>query len=556
MAKLNLYLTKEQSVRNDAGNTGTGKDRHSPVGLYGGNIYRCLLKPDVPNWTELGIYQVISATLWRKSTSEIHVAIGGSPQVRYQALTAAFSEGGGSADGPNGVGALWSTSAPTVYPGPTASGTTYGSGTQSTADAHWTGTDITGYFESIAPATVLKSDGVTPCGGNTNYGLREFSGDPTSAAKTIEFSSRRADSSAVGYVELVYSTNHPPSAPTVVYLAPKSADDDPAVGSSPALIGSADGKTVSVRWTQNDADIGDYTAARQHQFYADGATDGTPGTALKDVTITSTGSPTSGTDTIAGLSARTLLRHRMRTKDNNGAWGAWTLLANGEIQTAYRSSAPANPYFQVTTTTSPLIAGSINSADAGDTVTGYEVVVSQSGVAGGTVNLWAAGSGGGNIFGNPTRAQLNYAGVQLNPGDSFQYRHRIYGRDGAVGDWSSWISVTMLSVTGPTAMSPVDRNTKILSPVAALTIADAAVFDRYQFRIYRAGALIYDSGVVTVGSTTTVSPAIPAGIANFGDALTWDAAIRHTGNSALDPASPAYLIQIDTLPSTALTASS
>ena len=369
--------------------------------------------------------------------------------------------------------------------------------------------------------------------------------DESGGSSTISFES--VNGSYKPRIVVTVNTDTAPNAPTIATPAPTSG--------TPTTVASTTGRAVAVQWTQSDPDRGDTTSSVQIQVYPNASTDGAPGTALVDVTTALSGSPTTGTITVTIplANARTQLRLRVRTKDKAGTWGAWTSLTNGRFQTAFTSLAPANPYFQNTTTNQPAIAGSISSADAGDYATQYEVQAYQDNVGGGSITAYAPGPQ--PIGGSPTRAQLAYQGIPVNAGDTLRWRHRIYGRDGVAGAWSSYMYVTFVTVTGPTGLSPTDRNTKILSLTPTITIGNVSNYDRYRIRFYRAGGLVFDSGVVTVASTATTAYVMAAGVAQWGDQLTYDCAIRITGNSALDPASPQYPIQFDTLPATTLAVS-
>lgn len=516
-------------------NQGNGRGNYLVVGPTSGDRNRVVLQFDA-NWA--GGFSVAEALL------DLTVDDGCFTQGPNVALHVkripngtTFLEGNKGAGG-DSCGAF--TDNGVVYPGPTTVAThqvDYNPGVQ----------PVTGQRVSI-DLTAMVQDCFAD--GDSSVRVMLLAGtvaaaNEDNANNLVVFASSEQAAGVRPALQVRLVDNRAPTAPTVTM--PES------VAGTPPKVASYSGGLVPVTWVQHDADRDDYTAARQHQFYASSATDGTPGTPLKDVTIDSPSRPVRGTDEVSTGQTRRQMRERSRTRDNHGAWGAWSSLADALIQTAYKPRQPSNPYFQNTTTTSPVIAGSINSADPLDTVSGYEVEVYKDQVAGGSITMWAPGRL--DIGGSPTRAQVTYGGLTINVGDKLRWRHRIYNRDNVPGDWSPFMYRTFYASTGPTAMSPTDTSTKQLSRTPTLTIADAANFDRYQWRLYRAGALIYDSGVTSIASTNSTGVAVPSGYANWGDLLTWDAAIRHTGNSALEAFSPQYSFYIDTLPSTTLAVS-
>ena len=278
----------------------------------------------------------------------------------------------------------------------------------------------------------------------------------------------------------------------------------------------------------------------------------TGGTLKLDLTKvpTSSGPPNAYTVKATGLAARTAYRKRLRTRDDKGHWGAWTNLANGYIQTAYAVGLPLNPLMQ-STPDSPHVFGTINTLDASDFVTGWEGEFYLDNPDGSTTTLWAPGMQA--IGGSSTRSDVTYAGAALNVGQTVRWRHRHQNRDGITGDWSPFYSTVITAQTGPTTMSPADTSTKLLTRTPTFTIGDAAAFTSYRYRIYRSGATVYDSGTVTVGSTTSVTPSVPSGVLSWGDGASgemgWDAQVRG------ETYSPVRAFRVNSLPSTILIAS-
>ena len=526
---------KEQSTGHFPANYGNGNDDHSPIGLYTIALYRDFLH-FAEDWS--GVYQIQKAVLRLTTTTEVHVAFGGTPRIVIDRLTGSFSQGGGSEGS-------WTTTT-TVHPGPSATGSGEAdSGTITTGHQRTVDITITALIEAIAPSSVLDHTG-SPCPNLTNYGLRIESYDEASTGRTTEFYSRRSSSGYRPQVILTYSDNRPPAQPVVTDIAGAvSGTSDPVIVGSPA----ADELDLISSFVDPDGD--DFSGDAQVQVFADGATDATPGVALVDIhASTSQGSDNSVTAYTPGVPKRQTLRSRLRLQDARGAWSAWSSLSDplARFRTAYSIGAPTNAFMQ-TDPTAPHIYGSLNSGDPADYISSWEGEFYQD-TSGGAVTLWAPGVTG--IGGTPTRSDITYGGTALNPGDVVRWRQRHYNQDGVPGAWSSYVNTTMATSTGPTTMTPSDVSTKLTTRTPTLTIGNAVNFDRYQYRIYRGGAIIYDSGVVTVGTTASVSPVVPAGYLTWGDTLTWDAVIRPTGNTVLDPFSPQRGMQVDSLPTTAL----
>lgn len=199
----------------DSADMGAGNDHHLGVGLLSGGNYlaRFELKLNMPDWTGLGITKITSCTLKLRARSA-HSSIGGTPRFYLRRLTAAFTEGThGGQGGGDPASETWSSSNAEVYPGSanTATGEIDTGALGSVSAGDVVSVDITPFLEKWAPATVLKSDGVTPCEGVTNNGIVTISFDTGSSSRYIEFDSQEGGTSP--YATLVYVANLAPSPP-------------------------------------------------------------------------------------------------------------------------------------------------------------------------------------------------------------------------------------------------------------------------------------------------------------------------------------------------------
>lgn len=538
--------TKEQSVADFGGNNrGSGNDLHAPVGLSAGNLFRELQRFD-HDWS--GVYQIEKAELILTRTGGVHVAFGGSPRIQGRRVTAEWSENGGGENS-------WSASASTHWGNKPS---TSGSGVadlalQATGADGTSKLDVTDIMEAVAPASVLKRNG-QPCGGNTNRGIELRSFDEGSSSRTTEFYTRRAAAARRPQIKLTFSDNAPPLAPTVT---------SPVGTTDAAVIGTASGTEDTTSFGYSDPD-GDAIALVQLQYYDAFATDDESGniiagTLMRDtggVTPTPLGAQSAYSRTVTSLPAKTSMRKRLRAQDARGRWGPWTRLSEGFIRTAYRPGVPSNPVMQ-TTPDRPHIYGTL---DGPGTISGWEGEFYRD-TTSGRITLWAPGMQ--DIGGSPTRSDVEYQGTTLNPGDVVRWKHRHRNEDGVVGDWSPEYSTTIREQIGPT-ITPADTGTKLLSRTAQITITFPQASDGYGYRLYRGGALVHDSGLVVIGSASSVNVNLPtvsgAPVATWCDELEIEAAARPTGSgaalgSASAPWSPRSGLRINCLPTTSLTVS-
>lgn len=540
MASRTWACTKEQSIASLGGNKGSGEDAHAPVGLYSGNTFRELLDFDV-DFT--GAYRILRATLVLRRSGQTHIARGGSPRAIARRITSAWTQDGGGENS-------WSSSASTVWDGPTVAGAVCDSGALGTGDDNgYDRIDVTEIVEAWAPSTVLKSNGQAGSGTSSDRrGIRVASYDEGSATRTTEWFSRRASpASRRPVIEFDYDDNRPPLAPTIT--SPVGSTDAELV---PTYAGTGD----ITAFLFSDEDATDHCVAVQVQYYGSGATDEAPGTVVVDTGAAApspSGPLNAFTVTVTGLPARTAMRKRVRTMDQRGAWGAWTSLAAGYVKTAYIPGAPLNDSMQ-TTPVEPHIYGTINSLDTGDSLTGWAGEFYLDNSDGTSTVLWASGFVG---IGGGTRSDVIYGQSNLSAGMVVRWRHRQWNRDGVGGDWSGWHWTTIESQVGPT-ITPADTGTKLTSRTGSVTLTFAASSDGYAIRLFRGDERIYPPGTadvtVTIAAASSASVALPAGYVNWGETIGIEAAGRIAGTGVLGDWSPRSFLYVDALPSTTITA--
>lgn len=524
MATRTLKLNKviALALTSSGGEYGNGQEQHLSVGYWSGWRYRALLASDAaPNWD--GFYQLQKAELKLKVTS-VHVGIGGSARTIIRRITESWNDGTGGSEGswgPAATGADW--------PGPATTGTNAVDKAWSSPSAgDYVKVDVTQLIRAVLPASVLDDNG-NPGGGQTWRGLRLASYDEDAASRTIEFSSDKG--SFTPELIFTYDDNQPPLAPT---------DLVPLDGSVEA---SSTGKQARIAGTFRDNDGTDYLLGLHVQVHADTTTDaqlagGSPpdpvaeyqdaayGALLGEplefsVTFGSgvfpAGGAGSGYPGAQYLPQRTWLRYRVRCMDQEGAWGAWSTVDDHRFRTNAKPS--------ITTLTAstdsrvPDFSGTLVDPDPGSYITAAEVEVYYTPPGGSTVTLMATGKQA--VGGTSTRATIGYSSTvlpQLEYGQKYRWKMRLWDADDSPSDWSSDQYVTPLESVGPTAMVPRDLGTKLNSLTPRLTVGHNLTFDGYAVELYTAneavGTALVSSGTVST-STTTLAAAASLGATNI-----------------------------------------
>lgn len=291
-------------------NYGAGKEGHGAVGLYanGNLLMRYCAKVAEPDWT--GVKQIVSAT-GRVKARQSHSSLGSNPRFYVRRLTGNWSQG---VQGEN----AWNASNAVVYPGPagqSGSNLIDSGDLGAVAAASIVEFDLTEFYEKVAPATVLKSDGVTPCEGLTNYGLILVSYDTGSHTRYLEFDS--VDGVWPPRVTMVTVDSIEPSTPVFTTLSGVNASQGMwTTDTTPDLV-----------ITAQDADDTDCAAYDWSLYDMTSFTDVASGT-----NVTSGISGMVISKTLPTLTAGHQYQFNISTQDPSGLWSPWGHLTFSVVQ--------------------------------------------------------------------------------------------------------------------------------------------------------------------------------------------------------------------------------
>jgi hypothetical protein len=319
MPTTNFPVTKDACIaRRESDNYDQGKGTSSGLafGLYAGYRYRTLLGFSI---NMSGWVSITDAKLHYRTSSQISVAFGSSPEVHWSRITEAWSEGSSSG---------LSASNAVIYPGPATTGTNSADDSLPTSEGTWTYRTVTAMMQDVLA-------------GSPFYGIRgiawDGSAESNSSSDVGEIYSREQGSDA--YLEITYTTNRAPNAPT---LAVTGQDGAGVVAS----------QTPNIGITITDPDAGDNLTQYQWQV-ANNTAFTTP---VNDTTVSGSWASGSVVNAVPSTLTRgTTYYARARAYDGT-SWGAWS--ATKTIIIA------ANP---VVTLTEPSAAGRLGktSYDAG-----------------------------------------------------------------------------------------------------------------------------------------------------------------------------------------------
>lgn len=223
MAIKTFYVTKDARVarrESDNWDSGSGTSDGLPFGLYGGYRYRVLLgfSVNMAGWTAIN-----SATLHYRTSNQIHVAFGSDPTIKWQRLTASWSEGGNSG---------LSASNAVIYPGPAATAANEVIDDAPTTESTWGTASITAMMRDVLAGGAFY--------GVRGIGVNNDGTESDAASQVGEIYSREQGSDA--YITIDYETN---TAPTVGVPA--------IVGASGGIVNDTT-PDVSLLITDNDGD--------------------------------------------------------------------------------------------------------------------------------------------------------------------------------------------------------------------------------------------------------------------------------------------------------------
>lgn len=278
-------------------NLGGGADQHLPVGYWGGDNFRSVLKFNAIDWT--GVAAVVSATLRLKTTTQVHVGFGSSPRVRAQRLTGSWSPNSATNDG----GGLWSSS-PVAYPGPGHTSTGESVVSPSGAENATVNIDITAIVRAWAPAAAGGS-------GAGQYGIGLYPGTENDGTDTIEFWSAKASTANRPTLLITVTTNRAPNAPSLVSPVGPGAS---VAGGFVATVSDPDGDAI----VAYGIELRNAAATVIWSVPA-----GTAGIVGGTVTVPYTG---------PALTAGASYSWHMRAQDGPGAWGPysdWVTFSSG-----------------------------------------------------------------------------------------------------------------------------------------------------------------------------------------------------------------------------------
>lgn len=408
MPSTTIYANKGTRVArrsSDGWEAGAGASDFLPSGLYSGYLYRTLLgfSYSFTGWTSIS-----SATLNLRTSTQFYVAFGSDPDIEVRRVTSSWSEGSSSD---------LSSSNSTTY-GNQPNSTTSGSVERdiSTSEQDWVTVNITEIMQAALAAGVF-------------YGLSIRAVDESSSTDVTEFYSD--DTSSKPYIEITYSTNTAPNAPT---------------GLTPGSDSIVNTLTPTLAGTFSDPDDGDSLSGIQIQVYED---DGT--TVKWDTgTVSAAGATFSKVYSGPALTGNTFYRWRARTKDTAGAWGSWSgherFKANS-TPTAPTVAMDGTPSDEVTLTPTLFITHVDPDATDQDLL-GYRVVVyrtSDSSV------MWDTN----DVSTSATRTlSLPYAGAALSWQTDYFFKARTKDSNGAWGPYSASFAFATHTAGIPTSLAP------------------------------------------------------------------------------------------------------
>lgn len=298
--------------------------------------------------------------------------------------------------------------------------------------------------------------------GATNHGVKIEATAESSSADAFEFYSRHS-SGKVPYIEVTYTTNTAPNAPT--NLSPTGGETRHT------------GTSVVCSGTRSDPDSGDYITAYQIILYKD---DGT--TVVQDSGgVAVSGSPTSFSQTmsIGGNGANKYYKWKARTRDKASVWGPYSALQRVKLNTV--PTTPTGLSVETDTLT-PTFSGSMSDPDSGDSLTHVQIEVNRTSD---NAVMWSSG----DQADTGTSFSKVYAGTALAWSTGYKWRVRCKDTNGGYSAWTSFQSWTTAQPAGPT-QSPrtttagVAHGGKINDTTPDLTLTNGTSFRNHEIMVY------------------------------------------------------------------------
>lgn len=462
MATTTFYCNKDSRIayrNSDGWEAGSGASDFLPVGLWTGYKYRTLLgfSYSFSGWTSLD-----SATIYLRTSTQFYVAFGSDPDIYIERITSSWSEG--TAD------ALSSSNAVTWANQPSATTSNRVTKDVSTVEVTEISADITALMQDAFAAGVF-------------YGIRLRAIDETSEVETTEFYSRN-NTTYRARIVVTYSTNTAPNAPTSL---------------SPT--GSAVVHTLTPTFTGSfsDPDAGDTMSGVEIQVVNDSET----ATMWSSGMLTASGTSFSVAYAGTALAGNTYYKWRARTKDQDGAIGAWSVYQRFKANSVPSSpgvSLQESPTSDIMTLT-PTFQLTHSDPDTTDTQAyKYQIILETSGGA----QIWDTGE----VAITPaTSISRTYNGPALNWQTSYRWKARTQDSNGAWGAYSTYQTFTTHTTAVPVSLAPTG-NATASSTTPTLTGSrgdtnDTLVSAQVQVYADDGTTLIWDSGTFTAGVTST-----------------------------------------------------
>lgn len=322
-------------------------------------------------------------------------------------------------------------------------------------------------------------------GDYSNNGLMLWASDASSDPdNSFEFYSRHASSGLRPYIWIDYETNTTPNAP--ISLSPTGSQ----------ILNTL---TPTFSGTRSDDD-GDALNAYQIIVYEDN------GTTVKWDSGTLTGSGTTFSKVYAGsaLTGNTFYKWKARTRDVNGAWGAYSSQQRFKVNStpnAPTRSIVETPLTGLKTLT-PTFQLTHSDPDASDTkMTAYQIQVTK--VSDGTV-MWDSGSVG--VSPSSASKTVVYAGTALSWGETYQWRARTTDSNSATGSYSSYQQFVTHKTAVLTSLSPSAQTGIAIEPTFVGSRGQATdSLASVQIELYESDGttLLWDSTMSSSGVSTS-----------------------------------------------------